>query len=116
MQTVKNLSDIKKEMGNKRPFLIHKHWIKKNIGGIRIANVLQTNGVYIHALNEPNHEITLANNGNGSWLEYKKASDWEINKKTGHCSLFQGEHKEENLIFEISFLSDDQIQKIKNKS
>lgn len=115
---LKTLTDIKREMANKRPYYIHNHTKEEFIGQIRVANIIQLNGVYLHVYNEPNNRVTLGNNGKGSWLDYKKAKYWEIDSLTGHCMLyFEGEeHTEKNLIMEISFLDDECIKELQNKA
>lgn len=109
---IKTLSDIKREMKNKRPYYIHNHRVDEFIGQVRIANIVQTNGIFIHVYNEPDNRITLCNAGKGSWLEYGKAKEWEIDELTGHCSLFVGEHTDNNLVMEISFLDDECIKEL----
>ena len=113
---IKTLADIKREMKNKRPYYICNHRIERFIGQIRVANVIQTNGVYLHVYNEPENAVTLANNCKGSWLEYGKAKDWEIDELTGHCSLYfsKGEHSLESLIMEIVFFDDECIKELEN--
>lgn len=112
---IKTLADIKREMGNKRPYYIHNHRKDEFIGQVRVANVIQTNGVYLHVYNEPNNRVTLANNCRGSWFEYRKAKDWEIDSLTGHCTLYMGEHTPEHMIMEISFLDDECIKELDEK-
>ena len=111
---IKTLADVKKEMKAKRPFYVVNHRVLDYIGQIRIANIIQSNGVYLHVYGEPINPTTLANNGRGSWLEYGKASDWEIDDLTGHCILYSGEHKTDNLVFEIVFLSDECIAELED--
>lgn len=112
---IKTLSDIKREMKNKRPYYIVDHMRNEFIGQVRIANVIQANGVYIHEYNNPDSGVTLANNGRGSWLEYGKAKDWEIDKLTGHCYLYHGNHIKDNLVMEIVFFDDKCIEELKTR-
>lgn len=112
---IKTLADIKREMGNRRPYYIHNHRVSEFIGQIRVANVIQTNGVYLHVYNEPLNRISLCNGNKGSWLEYGKAKDWEIDSLTGHCILYQGEHSAEHLIMEISFFDDECVKELEVK-
>ena len=112
---VKSLADVKRNMKEQRPFYIHNHRIEKCIGQIRVAHVNQTNGVYLWEYNNPSSEVTLSNNCKGSWLEYGKASDWEIDSLTGHCCLYHGEHTDENLVMEISFFDDESVKELIEK-
>lgn len=109
---IKTLADIKREMSNKRPYYVHNHKNADYNGQVIVANVIQTNGVYLHAYGEPNNMFTLANNGKGSWLKYGKAKDWEIDGLTGHCFLYVGEHDAEHLVMEISFLDDECVKEL----
>lgn len=112
MVLIKNLSDIKKEMSAKRPFYIHNHCKSHFIGQIRVANIIQSNGAYLHEYNNPSSSVTLANNAKGSWLSYEKAKDWDIDTLTGHCLLYCGSHDLEHLVLELSFFDDECIKEL----
>ena len=39
---------------------------------------MQSNGLYSGIYNNPEHEISKANDGKGSWLDFGKASEWKF--------------------------------------
>lgn len=79
---IKNLSQLKKAINNKMPFKIIEHFTKpEHTGEIRLPNVLQTNAFYSVELDKPNSPVSMANNGKGYYLEYKKANNWKFNGK-----------------------------------
>ena len=99
---IKNLSQLKRAINNGACFKIVKHYIKPIYEGqIRKPNKVQTNGFY-SIVPEPSSEIdmqvTNANQGKGSWIEYGKASDWIF--ENGTCKLIS--HGKE--IWEIEFI------------
>lgn len=98
---IKNLSQLKKAISEGNIFTIKEHWKQEYIGQRRKGNVIQTNGVYLIIPNEPENKVSLANGKRGSWLEYGKASAWEFNN--GTCTLYNGEHKPENLVMSFVF-------------
>lgn len=90
---VKNLSQLKKAIAEKKEFVIVKHYTRPEYEGqIRRPNVVQTNGFYSIIPDEPGSKVTLANNGKGSWIEFGKASDWKFEdgvcKYTYKCAPF----------------------------
>ncbi|MBC5688170.1 peptidylprolyl isomerase [Mediterraneibacter sp. NSJ-55] len=96
---IKNLSQLKKAINNKNEFIIVEHGIRPEyVGQIRKPNLIQTNGFYSIVDNEPNHPVTLANSGKGSWIEYGKASDWKFENEL--CIQYIGDRK----IWTIEFL------------
>lgn len=98
---IKNLSQLKKAIAAGNTFIIKNHRVPEFIGQRRKGNVIQTNAVWLIVPNEPENRVTLANGGKGSWLEYGKASAWEFNN--GICTLYNGEHKPENLVMSFVF-------------
>lgn len=74
---IKNLSQLKKAINEKRHFIIRKHYVRPEYEGQeRIPNVIQTNAFYSVVANEPENPVSLGNRGKGSFCEYGKASDW----------------------------------------
>lgn len=96
---IKNLSQLKKAIKEGHKFIIRKHYIKPEYEGqIRKPNWVLTNGFYSIENEKPDSEVTLANNGKGSWIEYGKASDWEF--ENGVCKQsFRG-----NNVWEIEII------------
>lgn len=80
---INNLSQFKKAISAKKPFVIIEHYIHTQYTGtVRIPNVVQTNGFYSKAKDEPTNPQSLANNGIGVWMSYGKASDWLFDGET----------------------------------
>lgn len=92
---ISNLSQLKKAIKNGACFQIVAHYIKPlYTGQIRKPNVIQTNGFYSVIFNDPDNEVSKANRGKGSWIEYGKASDWIF--ADGLCyqtRMFNGESR-----------------------
>ena len=87
------LSQLKRDIKEKKPFVINRHRVPDSVGQKRIPNIVQTNGCYTQVLGEPDHKVSLANNGNGYWLDFGKAKNWEFyNASDGiqHCVLYDG--------------------------
>ena len=83
---IKNLTQLKRAIKEGHKFIIRKHYIKPEYEGqIRKPHVIQTNGFYSIEDRKPDSEVTLANNGKGSWTGYGKASDWTF--KNGICKM-----------------------------
>lgn len=84
---IKNLSQLKKAINNGAMFKIIKHYIKPEYAGqIRKPNKIQTNGLYSIVPGEPDNQVTKANGGRGSWIEFGKASDWTF--ENGICTQY----------------------------
>lgn len=98
MKEIKTLADVKRAINNGYCFVIKKHYIRPEMEGQRRkANVTQTNGFYSVVPGEPNHQVSVANNGKGYWSSYGKASEWEF--ENGICKQsFKGRK-----IWEIEF-------------
>lgn len=98
MKNIKNLSELKKAIGEANSFTIIKHYIKPELDGQkRTPSKIQTNGFYSVVFGEPEHPVSLANGGKGYWAEYGKASDWSFDN--GVCKQsFRGRE-----VWEIQF-------------
>jgi hypothetical protein len=80
MNTIKNLSQLKKAISNKQKFQIVKHFVHEGFAGqIRTPNVIQTNGFYSIIEDDPTSQITTANYGKGYWYGYESAACYEFN-------------------------------------
>lgn len=91
MNTIKNLSQLKKAIAAKQKFRILKHYVHEDFAGqIRTPNVIQTNGFYSIIAEDPTHKITTANFGKGYWCEYGKASCYEFTDESILCKLNNG--------------------------
>jgi hypothetical protein len=79
MTNIKTLAELKKAIAAGRSFTIKKHYIKPELEGQkRTPTKVQTNGFYSAVSGEPNHPVSLANNGKGYWAEYGKSSEWSF--------------------------------------
>ena len=79
--TIRNLSQLKKALTHGRTFEIVEQYLKPEMSGqIRRVEVVQTNGIYSHAVGgcdaETQSMINAWNYGKGSWVSFGKASDW----------------------------------------
>lgn len=83
---IKNLAQFKRAINERKQFEIVKHCrFPEWVGQVRVPNVVQTNGFYSVIPNEPNHKVSMFNDGMGSWLAYGKASEWKF--ENGTCEL-----------------------------
>lgn len=76
---MKNLSELKRILIKDKHFKTLDSINKNNIGQIRKVTKCDTTGIYSIILNKPESEISTCNNGNGIYLEWKKASNWTFN-------------------------------------
>lgn len=91
--TIQNLSQLKKAINAKTPFVIVKHYIHPQYTGQkRVPHVLQTNAFYSIAVDDnPKYDdngnplvselvlrTNLSNCGKGVYMPYGKASDWSF--------------------------------------
>ena len=77
--TVKNLAQLKRALASGTPFEITTHYMHADYTGqVRVAQVMQTNGMYTGMYNDPRHWISAANYGKGLWCSFGKASDWSF--------------------------------------
>ena len=75
---VQNLSQLKKALANGAEFEIIEHYLKpEHSGEVRMASVIQTNGMYSVVTNGKNESVVNeANDGKGFWIGFEKASQW----------------------------------------
>lgn len=103
---IKNLAQLKRVIQEKREFIIRVHRQEKFLGQKRIPNVVQSNGFYSVISGQPEHEVSCANHGKGSWIDFGKATQWEFQEETCSMYLPEMEHIPENLIWTIEFCKD----------
>ena len=76
---IKNLSQLKRALKVGARFEIVEHYIKPAYTGqIRRVQVVQTNGLYTGIDGKPDDPVSKSNYGKGSWIEFRKASNWEF--------------------------------------
>lgn len=74
---VRNLSQFKKALKDGHLFVIAGHEnFPERIGEVRAVNKMQSNGFYSVVYQQPNHPISQANHGRGSWLDFGKSENW----------------------------------------
>ena len=70
---IKNLAQLKRVIQEKREFIIRAHRQEKFLGQKRIPNVVQSMDFYSVISGQPEHEISCANHGKGSWIDFGKS-------------------------------------------
>lgn len=106
---IENLSQFKKAIAAKTPFVFVEHYIHPEcIGQIRVPNIIQTNAFYSVVKDEPNHPISVANRGMGYRMDFDTAKDWTF--KDGLCTAFdrykRNDNPERGIAFTIRFLEE----------
>ena len=71
---IKNLAQLKRVIQEKKEFIIRAHRHEKFLGQKRVPNIVQSNGFYSVISGQPEHEVSCANHGKGSWIDF-----WESN-------------------------------------
>ena len=81
--TVNNLSQLKKFLQPGARFKIHKHGTApENVGQIREVSFAKTNAIYSRIYNEPQHRLSTANGGKGTFWPYEKAKNYTFDGNT----------------------------------
>ena len=95
---VKNLNQLKKTIKKGTCLEILVHCRPEFTGQKRKVTMANTQGFYSIVPNEPDHKVSLANDGKGFVLWWCNASDWEFHD--GICSIYcKGkEHTKEFLV------------------
>lgn len=84
---IKNLSQLKKAIQAKMPFVFTEHNIHPDcVGQIRVPHILQSNAFYSVIKDDPEHPISKANDGMGYRMDFGKASMWQF--ENGICTAF----------------------------
>lgn len=98
---IKNLSQLKRALQVGTRFEILQH-MKKDCEG-EIRRVVSINTVSIHSVvdGQPEHKNSLANNGKGTSLYFKKATEWEFHD--GVCSVYYSNKPHSAETLNISF-------------
>ena len=77
--TIKNLSQFKKAINAKTPFVIVDHFVHPQyIGQTRVPHIVQTNGMYSGVLMPDGTLNTSWNYGKGLWYGYEKAGCYKF--------------------------------------
>ena len=103
---IQNLSQLKKELKTKPRFEITGHCREEYVGQIRQVTVANTVAFYSVMDGQPDHKISLANNGLGSQMLWSKAPFWDF--REGVCSVYNSdtEHDGEHLIMAFRILEE----------
>lgn len=73
---IKNLTQLKRAIEARTPFLIVKHYVHPEFTGqVRVANVVQTNCFYSVVMHDKDNEINYWNGGKGIRMPYGKARE-----------------------------------------
>ena len=82
MEKIKNLASLKRAINAKRKFEIIKHYVHPYCTGqIRVPNVIGKTYFYSIVDDDPENKVSLANDGKGYHLAYKKASNWKFDEE-----------------------------------
>lgn len=82
---IKNLAQLKRVIQEKREFIIRVHRQEKFLGQKRIPNVVQSNGFYSVISGQPEHEVSCANYGKGSWIVLGKQLSGNFRRRHAVC-------------------------------
>lgn len=101
---IKNLAQLKKMLKGLPRLEITGHCRPECVGQIRRVTLANTQGFYSVVDGQPEHKISLGNDGLGTVLWWDKASSWCFDGVT--CSIYErnAEHTPENLIMAFRLL------------
>ncbi|MDD3921360.1 MAG: hypothetical protein PHO41_09345 [Eubacteriales bacterium] len=95
---IKNLAQLKRALQPGVTFTYIRHSRPERIGETMVVNACQSKAVYLQVHNQPDHYISKANGGRGSWMPYSKAPFYRFGK-TVACYGEPGNN--DSLIFEF---------------
>lgn len=76
---IKNLSQLKRAFASGTKFMFTEHYIHPEFNGqTRLPTIVRTNSMYSVVDCEPNHPVSLANEGKGFKMDFGKAGDWKF--------------------------------------
>ena len=101
-----NLAQLKKELKAGPKFEIIGHCRPECVGEIRRVTLVNTQGFYSVVDGQPEHRLSTANNGRGSFLGWSKAPFWSF--QNGTCAIYTSdqEHTPQNIIMEFRILKE----------
>ena len=101
-----NLAQLKKELKAGPKFEIIGHCRPECVGEIRRVTLANTQGFYSVVDGQPEHRLSTANNGRGSFLGWSKAPFWSF--QNGTCTIYTSdqEHTPQNIIMEFRILKE----------
>lgn len=101
---IQNLSQLKKVLKTKPLIEITGHCREGYTGQIRRVTLANTVAFYSVMDGQPDHKISLANNGLGSQMLWSKAPFWDF--REGVCSVYNSdtEHDGKHLIMAFRVL------------
>lgn len=85
---IKNLTQLKRVIQEKREFIIRAHRLNKFLGQRRIPNVVQSNGFYSVISGQPEHEVSCANREKEAGLILEKQLNGNFKMENVAC-IFQ---------------------------
>lgn len=103
---VKNLAQLKKALKACPRFEVTGHCRPECVGEVRRVTLANTQGFYSVMDGQPDHKISKANGGRGSYLNWSKAPFWQF--QDGICRVYTSdtEHTQQNLIMEFHILEE----------
>ena len=90
MIKIKNLSQLKKLLVKGTEFEITGHCRPEVIGERYAVNYADTTGIYNIIPSKPDHKVTKANGGKGSYLGWSKSAFWDF-REDGICALYSSD-------------------------
>lgn len=101
---IKSLSELKRVLKTKPRLEITGHCREDYVGQIRRVTLANTVAFYSIMDSQPDHKISLANNGLGSQMLWSKAPFWRF--RDGICSVYNSdsEHDQKHLIMAFRIL------------
>lgn len=85
--TVSNLSQLKRAMQDGHDFIVVKHYAHPEYTGqVRSIKKCGKTFMFSGVKGEPQHKVSQLNHGEGCYLNFGKASDWEFSD--GFCTMY----------------------------
>lgn len=73
---IENLTQLKKALSKGAVIEVLKHELHPAWAGLRIVNIVQSNGVYVQLYNQPDHPFSKYNGGRGIRMDFAPASHY----------------------------------------
>ncbi len=102
---ISNLSQLKRAMTKGTRFRIIDHCRPECVGEEREVTYANTQCFYSVVPGQPDNRASLANNGRGSTLWWRKAPFWEF--RDGKCSLYASDVRRDEKYRIITFTVDE---------
>lgn len=98
MNTISNLSQLKKVLQKGARFLVVDHWKPELVGQLREVTKVQTNAIYTIIPDNLEHPYSKCNGGKGSRMEYNKVNHYEFGETIKWFKLPLGSENNEMIM------------------